>query len=132
MFGSTKKCNLSHKMMIRLNNFLYVFNLRQGTILIAVHQIVSMINDYFFNCFKVKRLQCPNLTAIKLINLLFAGAIIFHINHIASRDISCRGDVVNVTQRHDRRCRQARALRRDLRRTPHLSQRRCDHHQQST
>ncbi|KAJ8728245.1 hypothetical protein PYW07_017038 [Mythimna separata] len=26
-------------MMIRLNNFLYVFNLRQGTILIAVHQI---------------------------------------------------------------------------------------------
>ncbi|VVC89069.1 unnamed protein product [Leptidea sinapis] len=31
-----KKCN---KMMLRLNNFLYVFNLRQGTILIAVHQI---------------------------------------------------------------------------------------------
>ncbi|CAB3229937.1 unnamed protein product [Arctia plantaginis] len=26
-------------MMIRLNNFLFVFNLRQGTILIAVHQI---------------------------------------------------------------------------------------------
>ncbi|XP_045497771.1 uncharacterized protein LOC123695867 [Colias croceus] len=36
MFTRTKKCN---KMMIRLNNFLYVFNLRQGTILIAVHQI---------------------------------------------------------------------------------------------
>ncbi|XP_004932605.1 uncharacterized protein LOC114240656 [Bombyx mandarina] len=39
MFDRTKKCKLSHKMMIRLNNFLYVFNLRQGTILIAVHQI---------------------------------------------------------------------------------------------
>ncbi|XP_075973707.1 uncharacterized protein LOC142974988 [Anticarsia gemmatalis] len=39
MFDRTKQCNLSHKMMIRLNNFLYVFNLRQGTILIAVHQI---------------------------------------------------------------------------------------------
>ena len=44
MFDRTKQCNLSHKMMIRLNNFLYVFNLRQGTILIAVHQIVSMTN----------------------------------------------------------------------------------------
>ncbi|CAG9786077.1 unnamed protein product [Diatraea saccharalis] len=39
MFDRSKQCNLSHKMMIRLNNFLYVFNLRQGTILIAVHQI---------------------------------------------------------------------------------------------
>ncbi|XP_050346098.1 uncharacterized protein LOC126770636 [Nymphalis io] len=39
MFVRTKQCKLSHKMMIRLNNFLYVFNLRQGTILIAVHQI---------------------------------------------------------------------------------------------
>ncbi|XP_026752770.1 uncharacterized protein LOC113512979 [Galleria mellonella] len=39
MFDRTKQCKLSHKMMIRLNNFLYVFNLRQGTILIAVHQI---------------------------------------------------------------------------------------------
>lgn len=48
MFDRTKQCNLSHKMMIRLNNFLYVFNLRQGTILIAVHQIVSM---KMFQCF---------------------------------------------------------------------------------
>ncbi|VVC89068.1 uncharacterized protein LOC126979239 [Leptidea sinapis] len=36
MLAPQKKCN---KMMLRLNNFLYVFNLRQGTILIAVHQI---------------------------------------------------------------------------------------------
>ncbi|XP_047529292.1 uncharacterized protein LOC125065616 isoform X2 [Vanessa atalanta] len=39
MFVRTQQCKLSHKMMIRLKNFLYVFNLRQGTILIAVHQI---------------------------------------------------------------------------------------------
>lgn len=50
MFDRTKKCKLSHKMMIRLNNFLYVFNLRQGTILIAVHQIVSI--KYFQNFIK--------------------------------------------------------------------------------
>lgn len=43
MVDRTKQCKLSHEMMIRLNNFLYVFNLRQGTILIAVHQIVSGI-----------------------------------------------------------------------------------------
>ncbi|XP_053607091.1 uncharacterized protein LOC128673351 [Plodia interpunctella] len=39
MYSSTKQCNLSHKMIIRLKKFLYIFNLRQGTILIAVHQI---------------------------------------------------------------------------------------------
>ncbi|XP_028177978.1 uncharacterized protein LOC135074640 [Ostrinia nubilalis] len=39
MVERTKQCKISHEMMIRLNNFLYVFNLRQGTILIAVHQI---------------------------------------------------------------------------------------------
>ncbi|XP_073945477.1 uncharacterized protein [Choristoneura fumiferana] len=39
MFDRTKQCKLSHKMMIRLKNFLYIFNLRQGAILIAVHQI---------------------------------------------------------------------------------------------
>lgn len=43
MVDTTKQCKLSHEMMIRLNNFLYVFNLRQGTILIAVHQIVSNV-----------------------------------------------------------------------------------------
>lgn len=44
----TKRCKVTHKMIIRLNNFLYVFNLRQGTILIAVHQIVSTCFYIFF------------------------------------------------------------------------------------
>ncbi|KOB66733.1 Uncharacterized protein OBRU01_20829 [Operophtera brumata] len=39
MFVKGGDCYLSHKMYIRLNNFLYIFNLRQGCILIAVHQI---------------------------------------------------------------------------------------------
>lgn len=41
MFSRTKQCKLSN--MLRLNNFLFVFSLRQGTILIAAHQIVSTL-----------------------------------------------------------------------------------------
>lgn len=43
--------------MIRLNNFLYVFNLRQGTILIAVHQIVSNYTqvNYFLSLYYILR-----------------------------------------------------------------------------
>ncbi|XP_072931877.1 uncharacterized protein [Epargyreus clarus] len=37
MFARTKQCKLSK--MLRLNNFLFAFSLRQGTILIAAHQI---------------------------------------------------------------------------------------------
>ncbi|XP_037964781.2 uncharacterized protein LOC105381764 [Plutella xylostella] len=37
MFDRIKQCK--HRIMIRQHNFLFVFNLRQGTILIAVHQI---------------------------------------------------------------------------------------------
>lgn len=44
MFDKVKQCNLSDKMLIRLTNFLYIFDLRQGTILIAVHQIVSYLH----------------------------------------------------------------------------------------
>ncbi|XP_013143179.1 PREDICTED: uncharacterized protein LOC106107045 [Papilio polytes] len=39
MFDNPKECKLLVKMIRRVNNFLFFFNLRQGTILIAVHQI---------------------------------------------------------------------------------------------
>ncbi|XP_068632195.1 uncharacterized protein [Battus philenor] len=45
MFVSNNKCRQFRKMMIRLKNFLYVLDLRQGTILIAVHQIA--ISSFF-------------------------------------------------------------------------------------
>lgn len=98
MVDRTKQCKLSHEMMIRLNNFLYVFNLRQGTILIAVHQIVSgiFISRYYLCQYGALWIGFFS------INNCFPGAIILCSHNIISWHISCGRNAIDAPRGHGR------------------------------